>query len=87
MFALFCHLFWKDRDGICQLFPLLDLPTQFKGPGNFLPHTRKEFLSGACPIMLSGIGGPGAPHHFEISRRENLGNPAKEWFIHRFEKL
>ena len=23
--------------------------------------------------MLSGIGGPGAPHHFEISRREDLG--------------
>ena len=22
--------------------------------------------------MLTGIGGPGAPHHFEISRREDL---------------
>ena len=36
--------------------------------------------------MLSGIGGAGAPHHFEISRRENLGNPAKELVL-MFEKL
>ena len=33
----------------------------------------KERFSGAVPVMLSGIGGPGAPHHFEISRREDLG--------------
>ena len=38
------------------------------------PLLRKEFLSGAVPVMLQGMGGPGAPHQFDINRREDLGN-------------
>lgn len=34
---------------------------------------RKGFLVEAVPVMLTGIGGPGAPHHFEFQRRESLG--------------
>lgn len=36
------------------------------------------FLAAAVPVMLGGIGGPGAPHHFEISRREDLGPSAED---------
>ena len=35
---------------------------------------RRDFLAGAVPVMLQGIGGPGAPHFFGISRREDLGS-------------
>ncbi|CAL1165648.1 unnamed protein product [Cladocopium goreaui] len=34
----------------------------------------RDFLAGAVPVMLQGIGGPGAPHFFGISRREDLGS-------------
>ena len=30
-------------------------------------------MAGAVPVLLKGMGGPGAPHRFELSRRENLG--------------
>lgn len=36
-------------------------------------HVRKGFLSECVPVMISGMGGPGAPHHFEITRREHFG--------------
>ena len=44
--------------------------------GGVIPAARKEFLAGAVPVTLQGIGGPGAPHHFEFSRREDLGSLA-----------
>lgn len=34
---------------------------------------RKGFLAQAVPVMLQGVGGPGAPHHFEFTRRECFG--------------
>ena len=34
---------------------------------------RKEFLSLAVPAQLTGMGGPGAPHQFDVTRREELG--------------
>ncbi|CAK9000170.1 unnamed protein product [Durusdinium trenchii] len=34
---------------------------------------RKGFLSESAPVMLTGVGGPGAPHHYEFQRRESLG--------------
>ena len=37
---------------------------------------RKEFLSLAVPATLTGMGGPGAPHQFDVSRREDLGSLA-----------
>lgn len=30
-------------------------------------------MTEAVPVALTGIGGPGAPHHFEFVRRETLG--------------
>lgn len=37
---------------------------------------RKEFLSLAVPVTIQGMGGPGAPHQFDVSRREDLGSSA-----------
>ena len=34
---------------------------------------RKGFLAAAVPVMLQGVGGPGAPHQFEFTRREMFG--------------
>ena len=34
---------------------------------------RKGYLAGCVPVMLQGIGGPGAPHHFEFRKRSCLG--------------
>ncbi|CAK9015960.1 unnamed protein product [Durusdinium trenchii] len=36
----------------------------------------KEFLSLAVPVTTQGMGGPGAPHQFDVSRREDLGSSA-----------
>ena len=38
---------------------------------------RRDFLSGACPVAIQGMGGPGAPHHYEFCRREALGATAR----------
>ena len=35
-------------------------------------HPRKGFLSEGVPVMLKGLAGPGAPHVFEMSRRESM---------------
>ena len=35
---------------------------------------RRNFLAGACPVMIKGIGGPGAPHHLEFN--EDWSNSA-----------
>ena len=56
--------FKKDSNFfIVNLIPLVDSTS----------HLRRGFLSGACPVMLQGTGGPGAPHHFEFNRRESFG--------------
>lgn len=34
---------------------------------------RNGYHSQAVPIHLTGIGGPGAPHHFEFVRRCDSG--------------
>ncbi len=34
---------------------------------------RKGYLAEGVPVMLTGIGGPGAPHQFTFERRETLG--------------
>jgi len=34
---------------------------------------RRPFLQTGVPVHLIGIGGPRAPHVFELDRRENLG--------------
>lgn len=44
---------------------------QFAGARCFA--LRKGFCAASVPVMLSGIGGPGAPHYFEFQRRENFG--------------
>ena len=43
----------------------------------FLGLLRRDFLAGAVPVTLQGMGGPGAPHHFEFIRRESLGLDAE----------
>ena len=35
---------------------------------------RRGFLAEAVPIMLQGIGGPGAPHYFEFQKKLALGS-------------
>ena len=32
---------------------------------------RRGFHSGAVPVFVGGIGGPGAPHEFTFERRDN----------------
>ena len=34
---------------------------------------RRAFLESGVPVHLRGIGGPSAPHVFEMDVRENLG--------------
>lgn len=34
---------------------------------------RKGYLAEGVPVMMTGIGGPGAPHQFTFERRETLG--------------
>lgn len=43
-------------------------------------HLRKDFLSGAVPVQVAGIGGPGAPHQFTFTRREDAG-PLSAWGV------
>ena len=55
-----------------------------------LPHLRfklclrKGFLAEAIPVNLVGIGGPGAPHVFELSLRNSLGAMTD---LHQFFEL
>ncbi len=61
----------KFGTDMCTSFNLIHLAPTFFGKDVFI--VRKGFLVEAVPIMLTGTGGPGAPHHFEFQRREALG--------------
>ena len=43
---------------------------------------RKGFLAEAIPISLRGIGGPGAPHVFDLSLRNTLSAMVNTLSLH-----
>lgn len=51
----------------------LDIASELQIVSLVLLLPRRGFLSEAVPVMLQGIGGPGAPHHFEFRRRSSMG--------------
>ena len=42
---------------------------------------RSGFHRAAIPIHLAGIGGPGAPHRFEFTRRSDSGTSISFWVV------
>ena len=46
-----------------------------------LEQPRKGFYEAAIPVALKGIGGPGAPHVFELERLADTGACVRKFTV------
>lgn len=71
----------KEQEGIMyiRLCPFCVCPGQ-----RFCFDLRSGFHRAAIPVHMVGLGGPGAPHHFEILRRGDAGALGEEGLCYVF---